>query len=81
MQGVLVAFCMACGRFEQALQRIRANLQFDINASIGYASLRSVKGNTKQWSQLADERMYLQKSEHKQQVENKVTSINSGITK
>lgn len=65
-------------RFEQALQRIRANLQFDISASIGYASLRSVKGNTKNWARLADERMYLQKSENKRQLGNKVTAINTG---
>jgi diguanylate cyclase (GGDEF)-like protein len=56
-------------RFTQALQRIREQLQFNVNASIGFASLAEVDGDIEQWIQLADQRMYQEKAVHRKQQE------------
>lgn len=53
-------------RFGQALQRIRSNLRFNVDASIGFATLYEAKGSLEQWSALADQRMYDEKTLHKQ---------------
>lgn len=63
-------------RFNQALQRIRANLQFNIDASIGFASLRDVNGDVSRWTKLADERMYEDKNKNRSQHENKIQHLN-----
>ena len=62
-------------RFNQALLRIRANLQFNVDASICFASLHEVNGDIARWSKLADERMYENKSNHKSFHQNKIQQL------
>ena len=51
-------------RFRHFIQRIRANLRFDIDSSIGFASLAEVNGDAEKWFKLAEQRMYRQKKKH-----------------
>ena len=63
-------------RFGQALHRVRTNLQFNVNASIGFATLYEAKGHLEKWSNLADKRMYEEKASHKS--ESNIQLFNQG---
>jgi diguanylate cyclase (GGDEF)-like protein len=53
-------------RFSRSIQKIRKTLQYDVNASIGFASLDEANGNLENWIAMADRRMYEQKRTHRQ---------------
>lgn len=55
-------------RFQNAVRRISKLLDFPVGASIGFASLSETRGNTEQWVQLADQRMYRDKQNKRQVV-------------
>ena len=56
-------------RFCRAIERIRKTLQYDVNASIGFATLQEANGNLENWIAMADRRMYEQKRAHRQACE------------
>ncbi|TRY31284.1 GGDEF domain-containing protein [Aliiglaciecola sp. M165] len=55
-------------RFNNAISRISKLLNFPVGASIGFAALSETQGDTNQWVQLADHRMYQDKRNKKQVV-------------
>jgi diguanylate cyclase (GGDEF)-like protein len=56
-------------RFRESIIKIRKNLNYNVNASIGFATLQEVKGDLTQWVALADRRMYQQKRAHRSDFE------------
>jgi diguanylate cyclase (GGDEF)-like protein len=53
-------------RLKKAIERVRLNLDFYIDASMGCAFLYETKGDIDAWINLADQRMYQNKSDKKQ---------------